>query len=164
MTGPAADILDPSWHAFDDLVRFETVLWNRVDEALRAEAALTLGDLTVMTVVAGIDNCRVSDLMRALAISVGGASQAADRVVRRGLCERRAHPADARASVLALTADGYSRVEAGRPIAGRILQEHFSALDQATARIFRESIHVLRTAALDPPTGAAASDAGRTAR
>ncbi|WP_369227985.1 hypothetical protein AB5J52_47775 [Streptomyces sp. R39] len=45
MTGPDADASGPDRRTFDDLVRFETVLWARVDAALRSEAELTLGDL-----------------------------------------------------------------------------------------------------------------------
>lgn len=149
MTSPHADNPGRDWRAFDDLVRFETVLWARVDAALHSEAGLTLGDLSVMTVVAGLDGCKVTDLVRALAITVGGASQAADRVVRRGLCERRTDPTDARSSVLVLTADGRGQLARGRPVADRVLHEHFSVLGEAAGNMFREALRLLRTAALD---------------
>ncbi|MCI3276903.1 MarR family winged helix-turn-helix transcriptional regulator [Streptomyces cylindrosporus] len=148
MTAADADQPGRDWCAFDDLVRFETALWSKVDAALRLEAGLTLGDFSVMTVVAGLDGCKVGDLVQALAITVGGASQAADRVVRRGLCERRTDPADARSSFLFLTADGRDRLASGRPIADRVLHEHFSVLDPAAGNTFRESLRLLRTAAL----------------
>ncbi|MDN3059768.1 hypothetical protein PH213_35640 [Streptomyces sp. SRF1] len=74
MTGPDAGTPGLDWRTFDDLVRFETALWARVDAALRSEAGLTLGDFSVMTVVAGLDGCKIGDLVQALAITVGGAS------------------------------------------------------------------------------------------
>jgi DNA-binding MarR family transcriptional regulator len=91
---------------FDDLVRFETVLWNRLDARLRAECQVTLGSFNVMLVVDRTPQCRVQDIASALVITVGGTSQAVDRVEAAGWCSRKANPTDRRSSILELTPAG----------------------------------------------------------
>jgi DNA-binding MarR family transcriptional regulator len=76
-------------------------------------------------------------------------SRSADRVVRGGLCERRTDPTDARSSILILAANGRSKLAKGRPVADRVLHEHFSVLGQPAGNTFREALRLLRTAALD---------------
>lgn len=88
---------------FDDLVRFETDLWNEIDARLRREADLSLGSFNVMLVVERTDNCRVNEIAAALSITIGGASQAVDRLEKTGLCARRPNPADRRSSIIRLT-------------------------------------------------------------
>jgi len=91
---------------FDDLVRFETILWNTVDSRLQQECGVTLSSLNVMMVIAATPSCRVFDIASALAITVGGTSQAVDRLEAAGHCVRRPNPADRRSSILELTAAG----------------------------------------------------------
>ena len=91
---------------FDDLVRFETVLWGDIDDRLRRECAVSLGSVNVMMVIDGTPQCRVYDIAQALAITVGGTSQAVDRLEAAGRCARRANPADRRSSIVELTAAG----------------------------------------------------------
>ena len=96
---------------FDDLVRFETELWNGIDATLQHECGVTLGTFNVLLVVSHTADCRVNDLAAALSITVGGASQAVDRIESRGLLERKPNPANRRSSLLALTASGRRTVE-----------------------------------------------------
>ena len=91
---------------FDNLVRFETVLWGAIDTRLRQECGIPLGSLNVLMVVDTTKQCRVLDIAQALAITVGGTSQAVDRLEARGWCLRRANPGDRRSSLLELTAEG----------------------------------------------------------
>ena len=91
---------------FDDLVRFETDLWNEIDARLRREADVPLGSLNVMLVIARTPACRVNDIASALSITIGGASQAVDRLEKRDLCTRQANPSDRRSSIVRLTATG----------------------------------------------------------
>jgi DNA-binding MarR family transcriptional regulator len=91
---------------FDDLVRFETELWNGIDASLQLQCGVTLGTFNVLLVVSDTAGCRVNDLAAALSITVGGASQAVDRIESRGLLERLPNPANRRSSLLALTASG----------------------------------------------------------
>ena len=81
---------------FDDLVRFETVLWGALDQRLRRECGVTLGSLNVMMVIDSTPQCRVYDIAAALAITVGGTSQAVDRLQAAGWCRRRPNPEDRR--------------------------------------------------------------------
>ena len=73
----------------------------------------------------GRPDCRVLDLVRAVAITVGAASKAVDRLERAGWCVRSAHPEDRRSSILALTAEG-SRV---------LAQAHPTFEAEVTARL-----------------------------
>ncbi|MET1071226.1 MAG: MarR family winged helix-turn-helix transcriptional regulator [Umezawaea sp.] len=91
---------------FNDLIRFETELWNAVDARLRAEVGLPLGNVDVMRVVERVTPCRVHDIARELSITVGGTSKAVDRIEALGHCERRANPDDRRSSVIVLTPAG----------------------------------------------------------
>lgn len=93
---------------FSDLVRLEIVLWERVDARLQAEHQVSMAQFEALHAVAGSgrDAVRVGDLAQAIAITVGGASKLADRVVAAGLLRREPDPDDRRASRLALTADG----------------------------------------------------------
>ena len=91
---------------FDDLVRFETILWNSIDARLQRECGLSLGSLNAMLVIDATPGCRVQDIAEAVAITVGGASQAVDRLEAAGHCVRRPNPEDRRSSVLDLTPTG----------------------------------------------------------
>jgi len=101
---------------FDDLVRFETLLWGVIDERLQGECGLTLSNVSVMLIIDATPECRVLDIAEALAITVGGTSQAVDRLERAGRCVRRAHPTDRRSSVVELTRDGKDALRAAEPI------------------------------------------------
>nr|WSY57360.1 MarR family winged helix-turn-helix transcriptional regulator [Streptomyces sp. NBC_00886] len=106
---------------FDDLVRFETDLWNGIDARLRHECDVTLGGLNVMLVVERAGSCRVNDIAAALSITVGGASQAVDRLEKLGHCTRRRHPTDRRSSIVELTAAGQNLVNEAGPVFDREL-------------------------------------------
>lgn len=101
---------------FDDLVRFETMLWTAIDERLRAECGLTLVSFNAMLIIEETPACRVLDIAQAMAITVGGASQAVDRLERAGWCVRKANPADRRSSVLELTRGGKSLLRRASPV------------------------------------------------
>lgn len=91
---------------FDDLVRFETILWNAVDARLQRECGVSLSSLNAMLVIASTPSCRVHEIAHAVAITVGGASQAVDRLEAAGQCVRRPNPLDRRSSILELTPAG----------------------------------------------------------
>src|SRR6516162_6151817 len=91
---------------FDQLVRFETELWNAVDARLRAEFDLPLSRLEPMQVIARHPSCRVNDIAEELSITIGGTSKLVDRIEAAGYCVRRANPDDRRSFVIELTAAG----------------------------------------------------------
>ncbi len=103
-----------SGELFVDLVRVETRLWNAVDARLRAEHGLRLGQYDLLTVIAGRHECRVLDLVHEVAITVGAASKAVDRLVEAGWCRRVANPADGRSSFLELTPSGVAALSGAR--------------------------------------------------
>jgi len=91
---------------FDQLIRFETELWNAVDARLRAEFDLPLSRLEPMQVIARRSSCRVYDIADELSITIGGTSKLVDRIEAAGYCVRRANPNDRRSSIIELTAAG----------------------------------------------------------
>ncbi|WP_327003331.1 MarR family winged helix-turn-helix transcriptional regulator [Dactylosporangium sp. NBC_01737] len=126
---------------FDDLVRFETDLWNGVDATLRQSCDLPLGSFNVMLVIERTPACRVNDIAEQLSITIGGASQAVDRLQARGLCERRANPADRRSSVVALTGAGAAALQLAGPVFDAELARWFETEDIGQ---FAEVLRTLR--------------------
>jgi DNA-binding MarR family transcriptional regulator len=91
---------------FNDIIRFETELWNAVDARLRDEFDLPLARFEPMLVIAGHPACRVHDIANELVITVGGTSKLVDRIEAAGHCRRRPNPDDRRSSIIELTAVG----------------------------------------------------------
>jgi DNA-binding MarR family transcriptional regulator len=153
---------------FDDLVRFETMLWNQIDATLRRDAGISLGSFNMLAAIAQTPDCRVYDIATALAITVGGASQAVDRLEKAGLCERTANPSDRRSSIVALTVEGRARTMQAGPVFDaeleRLLVKPASrdAFDQlgATLAILRRAA---ATAVSSDPGEANAATTRRTA-
>ncbi len=106
--------VDPS-RVYDDLVRFETQLWDALDRELRAASTLSLAWFEVMQVIARVPGCRVVDVVEALSITVGGTSKLIDRIERAGLCQRAPNPNDGRSSIVSLTTEGVRVLDAARP-------------------------------------------------
>ena len=138
---------------FDDLVRFETILWGELDARLRKESGLTLGALNVRMVIQATPGCRVLDIAQALAITVGGVSQAVDRLEAAGHAARTANPADRRSSILELTARGQALLEQAYPVFDRELKRLLQdPLPAAALPPLAEALGLLRQAA-DPRNG-----------
>jgi DNA-binding MarR family transcriptional regulator len=135
---------------FDDLVRFETILWNTVDARLRKESELPLGSLDVMLVIASTPSCRVYDIANALAITVGGTSQAVDRLERRGHIVRRPNPADRRSSIVELTPGGRDVLETAGSVFDEELEKYLGApLSAGALEQFGSTLATLRAAAAE---------------
>jgi DNA-binding MarR family transcriptional regulator len=119
------ELKDPDLRqVFDDLVRFETMLWNALDRRLQRDCQFSLGSLNMMMVIAATKDCRVYDIASALAITVGGASQAVDRLEAAGRCARQPNPTDRRSSIIALTAHGEELLAAGSAVFDAELEMH----------------------------------------
>jgi DNA-binding MarR family transcriptional regulator len=106
---------------FDDLVRFETILWGEVDARLQEECGVGLAPLNALLVIDATPLCRVQDIAQAVAITVGGASQAVDRLESAGLCARRPNPTDRRSSIVELTPAGTELLHRAAPVFDREL-------------------------------------------
>ncbi|WP_426512084.1 MarR family winged helix-turn-helix transcriptional regulator [Dactylosporangium sp. McL0621] len=130
---------------FDDLVRFETDLWNGIDARLRAAGAVPLGSLNVLQVVARTEACRVNDIADALSITIGGASQAVDRLVARELLARRLNPEDRRSSIVELTGAGAAATAAAEEVFDAELAAWFGGVLTGNAlRSFARTLSTLR--------------------
>jgi len=134
---------------FDDFVRLETELWNTIDARLVEESGVTLGTFNVLLIVSQTANCRVNDLAAALAMTVGGVSQAVDRVEARGLLVRMPNPANRRSSLLELTPEGRDALDS----AGRVFDDELSvwfagALTDTAVNRFARDLSTLRAAAV----------------
>jgi DNA-binding MarR family transcriptional regulator len=91
---------------FNDLIRWETELWNDIDARLRVDLDLPLSRFEPMQVIERLGSCRVHDIARELSITVGGVSKLVDRIEAAGLCQRGVNPHDARSSIITLTPRG----------------------------------------------------------
>jgi DNA-binding MarR family transcriptional regulator len=134
---------------FIDLVRAETRLYDAVDARLRAEHGLSAGQFQLLQLVAGIENCRVLDIVRDVAISVGAASKAVDRAEAAGWCRRTANPHDRRSSYLQLTAAGQRLLDAARPTFAAETAERLSVLSAADRATAGRALATLRRALED---------------
>ena len=133
---------------FDDLVRFETMLWGTVGDRLQEECGITLASLNVMLVIEATPLCRVIDIAQALAITVGGTSQAVDRLEAAGRCVRRANPSDRRSSILELTPAGTALLTSAAPVFDSELDRLLRAPLPATALThLADALNTLRRSA-----------------
>jgi DNA-binding MarR family transcriptional regulator len=92
-----------------------------IDGRLQEECGVGLASLNAMLVIDATPLCRVHDIARAVAITVGGASQAVDRLESAGRCARRANPSDRRSSIVELTPEGAELLAIAAPVFDREL-------------------------------------------
>ena len=103
------------------LWRAYTVAVGRVNAAidadLRTESNLTLDDYEVLVHLSEAPDRRIrmSELAERVVQSKSRLTQRIDRMVARGLVERQQCPEDRRGTFAALTADGFSTLEAAAP-------------------------------------------------
>lgn len=135
---------------FDDLVRFETQLWDVVDAELRAAHDLPLTWFEPMGVVRRTPDCRVMDVAEASSITVGGASKLVDRICAARLALRTPHPDDGRSSIIALTDAGRQLLEAAESTFRNTLGERLGGvLAPQTLAQFAATIATLRRSLRD---------------
>lgn len=141
---------------FDDLVRLETDLWNRVDARLRLEHDLSLAWFELMQVIDRTPDCRVLDISGALSITVGGTSKLVDRIEVAGLCRRQPHPADRRSFVIELTAAGTEMLRSASVTFRSELSDSLTgAIPEPSLCLLADLTHTLRLhlhASPHPPT------------
>lgn len=96
-----------SIYFIEELVRYETLLWNALDRSLTSEGSASLATLLTLRHLEQRDGRgRVQDLATYLGVTVGAASKIVDRLERKGLVERRPHPDDRRSALISVTTDG----------------------------------------------------------
>lgn len=132
---------------FIDLVRVETRLYNAVEDRLRAEHGLTAGQYQLLEIIAGTNNCRVLDIVQEVAITVGAASKAVDRLEAAGWCRRIINPEDRRSSYLSLTRAGERKLVEATPTFRAEIEERLAGVvsERARAQTGR-ALAALRTA------------------
>jgi MarR family transcriptional regulator, organic hydroperoxide resistance regulator len=142
---------------FSDLIRFETELWNAIDERLRAEHDLPLHKFEPMQIIASRPSCRVYDIAGALSLTTGGVSKLVDSIEASGYCKRRPNPADRRSSIIELTPDGRKVLARATKTFERELELRLrSSVAAQTLAQFSASLRALRAAcALADETAAA---------
>jgi len=116
-----------AYDLFTRLVRFQTQVWNEVDERVRAGVGVPLTDLTALDLVATVAGCRVQDLVSTLHITVGGASKVVDRLESAGLVRRSPNPDDRRSSLLSVTIKGRRLLERAEPHLDAVLGARITA-------------------------------------
>ncbi|MGX1565920.1 MarR family winged helix-turn-helix transcriptional regulator [Streptomyces sp. NPDC055506] len=86
------------------------------------------------------DGATVTDLAVHLGVTKQAASQLVDEMVRKGYAERRAHPGDARARLVVLTARGWDCTRAAEEAAAEAVREWGVVLGEGEARVLREQL------------------------
>ncbi|BBZ25948.1 hypothetical protein MMAD_02430 [Mycolicibacterium madagascariense] len=150
---------------FDQLVRFETELWNAVDARLRRDFQLPLARFEPMKAIDEVPSCRVQDIAARLSITIGGTSKLVDRIESAGHCRRVANPRDRRSSLIELTPRGRRLlVEAGRAFDEELATRIGSAVTPRQLAQFTSVLERLRahSAAVDGPGPLTAAAAGRS--
>ncbi|MGA1811123.1 MarR family transcriptional regulator [Frondihabitans sp. 4ASC-45] len=141
------------YDVFFALTRVEIHLWDRVDEALRAEVDVPLGRFEALLVVRRLGPCRILDISRELVVTVGGTSKLVDRLEETGLCVRAPNPNDRRSSLITLSESAAAVLERGEAVIEATLRSHLGAHlggDELAALL--GSLRVVRRGAESPPT------------
>ena len=140
---------------FSDLVRFETRLYNTLNDRLRAEHGVPAGQYEFLRRIALGERCRVNDLAHEFAITTGAASKGVDRLEAAGWVRRTPHPQNRRSSVLALTEAGRTVLDAATRTFDEVLAAHLGeplTVDGLTD--LGRALGVLRGAIQDADLGA----------
>ena len=106
---------------FDDLVRCETRLYNAIGDSLRAEHGIVAAQFEFLRYLRDHPRSRVADIAATFAAGIGAVSKMTDRLEACGWVARLPNPADARSSLITLTASGEAlAAEAERTFIGRL--------------------------------------------
>jgi DNA-binding MarR family transcriptional regulator len=135
------------YDVFFDLTRVEIHLWDRLDEALRAEIDVPLGRFEALLVLRRLGPCRILDVSRELALTVGGTSKLVDKLETTGLCLRAPNPDDRRSSLITLHTTAPAIIDRGEEVIEAALRSHLDAHlsdDEITA--LRSALRALRRA------------------
>lgn len=146
------------WRAF---LLAHTRVFRRLDEELRAEHDLTIGEYDALLTIAQAPQRRIR--MRQLAdqviLSKSGVTRLIDRLVDDGLVERSACLADARGAEAVLTERGLTRLRAASKTHLRGIHEHFLAtLDSDDLDVIERTMSSI---ARQAGSGSAGYDPGR---
>ena len=140
--------MDDFKQLFNDVVRFETELWNAVDARMRADHDLPLHKFEPMQIIERTPECRVYDIADALSITTGGVSKIVDSIESAGHAKRRPNPDDRRSSIIELTPAGKRLLaKATNTFEAELELRLGSALSDRAFRQFMLALNALRAAA-----------------
>jgi DNA-binding MarR family transcriptional regulator len=140
--------MDDFKQLFNDVVRFETELWNAVDGRMRADHDLPLHKFEPMQIIERTPECRVYDIAEALSITTGGVSKIVDSIESAGHATRRPNPDDRRSSIIELTPPGKRLLaKATKTFEAELELRLGSALSDRAFRQFMLALNALRAAA-----------------
>jgi MarR family transcriptional regulator, multiple antibiotic resistance protein MarR len=108
---------------FVRLVAYETALYNRLEERLRAEHGITAGQFEFLRFVDRGEARTVGELATVVGITIGAVSKAVDRLEATGWLARSPNPANRRSSLLGLTPAGQAVLEQATPTADAALHD-----------------------------------------
>jgi DNA-binding MarR family transcriptional regulator len=147
-----------AWRA---LISVTTGVMATLDNELRAEHGLSLGEYEVLVLISEDPerSVRMTDLASRLRLSPSGITRRVDGLVRAGLVERRQCPSDRRGSNAVLTDDGMRRLEAAAPTHVRGVRAHF--VDQLSERQLANLFAALSTVVVDREAAAGGCDEAR---
>lgn len=143
------------------------IVLSRTFDAIREHAArsaarhdLSLSEFGVLEALYHNGPLQLCDLRDEILVSSGGITYLADELEERGLVERRPHPTDQRARMVALTPAGDELIDRIFPEHARAVAEATSGLDQREKRRAIRLLRKLGTAAtkLGEVTAAAGGD------
>ncbi|ETK32726.1 MarR family winged helix-turn-helix transcriptional regulator [Microbispora sp. ATCC PTA-5024] len=97
---------------FADLVRCETRLYNALNDRLRERHGIVASQFEFLRHLRDHPGSRVADLAAEFAVGIGATSKGVDRLERQGWVLRQPNPSDRRSSLLALTGEGSTLVDA----------------------------------------------------
>ena len=139
------DLRDLEQEAWSGFLFTHERLWRAMAAGL-ASLNVSMGEYSVMALLygAGSKGMRMSDLAQQRLMSTGGFTRLADRLVSRGLIERRRSTVDARSSDAILTSKGRALMRKARRQHHRDLQAFFfSRLDDDQLRCLVDIWHAL---------------------
>jgi DNA-binding MarR family transcriptional regulator len=97
---------------FADLVRCETRLYNQFNDELRAAHGIVTSQYELLRYLRDHERPRTTDLAAEFAIGVGAVSKSVDRLEARGWLIRMPNPANRRSTILTLTDEGRTLIDA----------------------------------------------------
>ncbi|GHI41581.1 MarR family winged helix-turn-helix transcriptional regulator [Streptomyces violascens] len=143
---------------FSDLVRCETRLYNTLNDHLREQHGIVTSQFEFLRHLRDRPGSRVADLAAEFAIGIGATSKGVDRLEKQGWVVRQRNPSDRRSSLLALTEEGSTLVDAAdRTFTERLTELLGGTLDgsrmSTVAQALSELRSVLERDQIGMPTG-----------
>ncbi|MFC1432100.1 MarR family winged helix-turn-helix transcriptional regulator [Streptacidiphilus sp. N1-3] len=147
---------------FSDLVRCETRLYNALNDRLRERHGIVTSQFEFLSYLRDHPGARVADVAAEFAIGIGATSKSVDRLEKLGWVVRQPNPSDRRSSLLALTDDGLTLVDAAAETFAERLAELLGGMVgdvpgasrmSAVAQVLAELRRALERDQIGMPTG-----------